>query len=104
MFLYNYFALLEYGKQFGNCNVPQMVSYKCILRGLGKGGSDLEYSGNLGSWLSKQRSMKKGTAGYGRLRADREVLLQQLVDQGMYTCLLLLFLLYMLCWRSRFNN
>ena len=85
--------MLQYKTEHGHCNVPQTDSYKCILRGLGEDGSDLEYSGNLGSWLSKQRSMKKGTAGYGRLRADREVLLQQLVDQGMYTHLLLVFLL-----------
>ena len=81
----NYAALLEYEKEHGHCNVGATESYKCILPGLGEGGSDLDYSGNLGSWLSAQRCMKKGTAGNTRLRADREELLQQLVDQGMYT-------------------
>ena len=83
--------MLEYEKEHGHCNVPQADSYKCILPGLGEDGSDFEYSGNLGTWLSTQRSLKKGTAGNRWLRADREVLLQQLVDQGNY--LLLVFLL-----------
>ena len=84
----HYAALLEYEKEHGHCNVQKADSYTCILRGLGEGGSEFEYSGNLGSWLSAQRSMKKGTAGNTRLRADREVLLQQLVDQGIYNYLL----------------
>ena len=85
----HYAALLAYEKEYGHCNVSKADSYTCILYGLGEGGSDLEYSGNLGLWLANQRSMKNGTRGNTLQIVDREVLLQQLVDRGMYTYLLL---------------
>ena len=54
----------------------------CALAGMGKGGSDYRYVGNLGKWLHHQRCGKKGTSKT-KLRPDREALLQKLVDQGM---------------------
>ena len=47
-----------------------------------KTGSDFVCTGNLGEWLHTQRRMKKATDG--KLRKDRESLLQALVDQGKY--------------------
>ena len=80
---HHYAALLEYGKQHGHCNVPQLDSYTCVLKGMGKNGSDMAYSGKLGTWVSGQRKMKKGTESKGRkLTPDREALLQKLVNQG----------------------
>lgn len=78
----HYGALIEYGKEFGHCNVPSTASYACTLSGLGEDGSDYEYDGNLGTWLSTQRSRKKGLIGKPPWKADRKALLQALVDEG----------------------
>jgi len=78
-------ALLKYGKQHGHCNVPCNHSYTCVLEGLGENGSDYAYSGNLGGWVRRQRSLKNGTQyANSKLEADREALLQKLVDQGRF--------------------
>lgn len=82
IWLRNYAALLEYGKEHGHCNVPCMASYKCVLHGLGEDGSDYQYSGKLGYWLGHQRQLKKGHRGTNKLLAYREFYLQTLVDQG----------------------
>lgn len=73
-------ALLEYGREYGHCNVPVLASYECMLPGMGPLGTPLQYAGKLGKWLTTQRQAKKGH-GY-QLAPDRERLLQDLVDQG----------------------
>ena len=100
----NYAALLDYRRVHGHCNVPhghfnmphrhcnipQRDTYECVLVGMGEGGSDYRYVGNLGTWLHSQRSCKKGTRGYS-LSSDREALLQKLVDQGIKLCLFYMY-------------
>jgi hypothetical protein len=75
-----YAALVEYGKEHGNCNIPVMASYECELPGYGPNGESLHYKGRLGKWLTTQRQSKKGN-GY-KLTIEREALLQKLVDEG----------------------
>lgn len=79
---YNYSALLEYGREFGHCNVPPEVQYQCILEGVGENGSDLQYEGSLGQWLQNEVSILRGriTAKTAHTRPY----FQQLVDEGMY--------------------
>ena len=76
----HYAALLEYCREYGHCNVPWSHNYECILKGFGRNGTDLKYTGKLGSWLSTQRQSKKGHGG--RLSPERQQLLQRLVDDG----------------------
>lgn len=45
-------------------------------------GTDYTYNCKLGIWLNGQRRLKKGTHGNTRLAPEREMLLQELVDQG----------------------
>lgn len=76
----HYLALLQYDAEYGTCNVPQNFSYSCVLsQTLDMPGRP--YHANLGKWLTKQRQSKKGNGP--KLTQDRELLLQQLVDQGM---------------------
>jgi len=63
-----YKSLLEYGRLYGSCNVPER--YKELL----PNGKVL----NLGKWLHRQRLSKDST-----LTEDRKEKLQQLVDQGL---------------------
>ena len=47
----HYFALLEYEKQYGNCNVKKgfkHINFECTLRGMGENGTDYHYSAKLG--------------------------------------------------------
>ena len=85
----HYAALLEYGKQYGHCNIPSGDSYACILpvsdavkagdgNGDGDGMSELKYSGFLGKWLMIQGMLK----GQEKLDVAHESLLQALVDRG----------------------
>lgn len=78
----NYAALIEYGKEYGNCNVPTRKHYECILTGNGANGSDHKYSGKLGTWLCNQKRKKRGSYGNLTLSLDHETLLQSLVDEG----------------------
>ena len=59
----HYAALVEYGKEYGHCNVPRKNIahdyYKCVLKGIGENGSDFQYHGNLGTWLFTQRQRKR---------------------------------------------
>ena len=58
-----------------------------MLEGLGENGSDYAYSGNLGGWVRRQKALQNGTqdrVANKKLSADREALLQKLVDQGRY--------------------
>lgn len=80
----HYAALVEYGKEHGTCNAPLKTTFTCVLQGMGEGGTDLEYEGNIGFWLNRQRQARKHMNGHKRLTADREALLQQLVDEGAY--------------------
>ena len=79
--------MLEYYKEYGTCNVPQKAVYECDLEGLDEDGCLYHYVGNLGRWLNRQRSAKKGKGTY-KQTPEREALLQKLVDQGkfMYVC------------------
>ena len=71
----NYDALLEYYKQHGTCNIPQEEIFECYFEG------GYHFVGRLGTWLRTQRSLKAGTARY-RMKPERKVLLQKLVDEG----------------------
>lgn len=66
----SYDALCAYGLEHGNCNVPN--SFVMAL----PNGTVLK----LGTWLSTQRHLQKRI---GKLRSDRFLLLQELVDKGM---------------------
>ena len=77
----HYAALLKYGEEHGDCNVPQKTVYECVLPGLGEGGTDYEYKGRLGQWLTVQRGSHRGTSKQ-KLTPKREALLQALVDRG----------------------
>jgi len=76
----SYLALLEFCKIHGHCNVRAKCEFECDLP------ADLidpalrHYSGKLGTWVEHQRQSKKGKGT--PLFADREALLQQLVDEG----------------------
>jgi hypothetical protein len=59
-----YRDLLEYGSIHGHCNVPSTV--------------ELPGGRKLGWWLTNQRRNKKS----GKLRPDRQEILQKLVDMG----------------------
>ena len=72
----HYAALLEYGKENGDYNIPAKARYECCI--LLKGGSKEHYNGVLGSWLDRQRRYKK----INSLTQDRKERLQLLVDQG----------------------
>ncbi len=75
--------MLEYGKQHQTCNVPSTVlDFSCDLEGMREDGGVFHYRGNLGEWVSKQRSLYKGTKTGERLASYRESKLQELVDQG----------------------
>ena len=76
----NYAALVQYGEEYGHCNILQKDSFECILPGMGEDDGDLQYKGKLGVWLNKQRQAKKGHIN--ALKPEREALLQTLVDQG----------------------
>ena len=89
----NFNALLVYRVQVGNCYVSQKAIFECDLPGLGEGGSDLHYVGRLGKWLDNQRQFKKNN----KLPADREAMLQELVDQGMYVCISSLYMYLYVC-------
>jgi hypothetical protein len=79
----HYAALVAFGNEFGHCNVTQKYIYECDLPGLGEGGSVYHYRGKLGVWLSKQRSNKRSSIPGGKsMSPEREVLLQNLVDEG----------------------
>lgn len=78
----HYAALIEYSKEYGDCNIPLKKSYECLLKGLGANGTDLKYSRKLGRWLDTQRVAKRGTRSDKNLSKDRELKLQALVDQG----------------------
>jgi hypothetical protein len=65
-----YDALCGYGLEHGNCNVPH--SFVMTL----PNGTVLK----LGTWLSTQRHLQKRV---GKLRADRFMQLQELVDKGL---------------------
>jgi hypothetical protein len=79
----NYAALVKYGEEYGSCNIPQDKSYECILPGMGENGSDYEYKGKLGKWLSTQRRAKQGK-GTCVIGPEREAKLQILVDKGKF--------------------
>lgn len=76
----NFAALKKYGEELGNCNVPLRGSYECVLEGFGEGGAGLHYVGKLGIWLQIQRQM----IAHKRMPADREALIQELIDAGMF--------------------
>jgi len=76
----HYAALLDYRANVGNCNLKQRAIYDCVLPGLGEGGSDLHFVSKLGLWLNDQRKFKRAET----LSPEREALLQQLADEGMY--------------------
>ena len=81
----HYAALVNYGKQYGTCNVSRSYgSYKCELPGLGENGGIYHYIGNLGRWLEVQRLAKKGKTRTHELTHEQIQKLQILVDQGIY--------------------
>jgi hypothetical protein len=90
----HYAALLQYMSEFGHCNVPHEATYSCQINVACGGQQDeqymtVEYHGHLGRWVSKQRQLYKGKqAGKERdaskLIPEHEMLLQQLVDQGIH--------------------
>ena len=84
----HYAALLEYGKLYNSCNVPQKFVFECIFpySALGtqepqaNGETMYRYHGRLGRWLDNQRQFKKGNGG--KLYSERERKFQALVDEG----------------------
>jgi hypothetical protein len=88
----HYAALLKYRKEHGHCNVPYLDKYECDLPGMGENGQTFHYYGTLGSWLTRQRRYRKGLRG--TLQPEREALLQKLVDEGKFSymyCVMILF-------------
>ena len=77
-------ALLMYCKEHGTCNIVSSAHYECMLEGMGENHTTFHYQGNLGRWLSNQRTSKKGTSRY-KLTPEKEALLQALVDAGIHT-------------------
>lgn len=75
----HYAALLEYGREFGHCNVRQKETYQCVLPGLGRNGADYTYDGKLGRWLANQRRFNRTQEHIG---PQRTALLQSLVNEG----------------------
>lgn len=73
-------ALMNYGKEFGHCNVPDKKVYKTELP------NGEVYEANLGNWVSWQRKLRKNKSdtGVSKLAPDREQLLQGLVDLGKF--------------------
>lgn len=61
-------TLVQYGRENGNCNIPQAGTYQISDGTVVK----------LGMWLNKQRKDKKN----GCLLVEREEKLQSLVDSG----------------------
>ena len=80
---FNYSALLEYGREFGHCNVPPEGRYHCVLEGAGENGSDLQYEGSLGQWLQGELTSLRGRATVKTAHA--RTYFQQLVDEGIYS-------------------
>jgi Helicase associated domain len=74
-----YAALLKYGDEYGNCNVPSRAMYECDIV---EDGQVRRFKGRLGMWLKEQRLAKRGVGGRPLLPEDRMRLLQQLVDAG----------------------
>lgn len=72
----NYYALLQFTRENGHSQLPISQLYQCQL----PDGS--VYQSNLGLWLFSQRLRKNGSRNRPPLAADREALLQQLVDDG----------------------
>lgn len=84
-----YQALLSYCNEHGTCNVPDSFKYD---DGRGK-------PIRLGRWLGKQRRGKK----IGKLRKDREALLQKLVDEGKLLWEILNSDITMKSWEMKFH-
>ena len=82
----HYAALVEFGKEFGHCNVPKKYKheeYTCILKGMGDNGDDFHYAHRIGTWLANQRSFHNGRRGEARrLTPERAEMMQRLVDEG----------------------
>lgn len=84
----HYAALVEYGEEYGHCNVPTRKNtpideyYKCVLKGLGTNGSNYKYFEKLGRWLDDQRRKKRGTRGNAVLTTEQDSKLQTLVNKG----------------------
>lgn len=74
----HYAALLKY--RHGHCNILYIEKYECDLPGMGKVGGTFYYFGALGSWLTRQRRLRRGIRG--NLPPERESLPQFLVDEG----------------------
>ena len=77
----HYAALLEYHKQYGTCNIPQLRRFECDLPGMGGNGTSYHYEGNLGGWLDRQRQSRKGV-GSNKITPEQIQQLQLLVDEG----------------------
>jgi hypothetical protein len=79
---HHYMALVEYGKEYGHCNIPARSVYDCNIP-VEEGSETLfRYHGNLGKWLHDQRQVQKGNKGPPGIKPEREAKLQRLVDQG----------------------
>ena len=68
-----YSALVKYGEEHGDCNVPHHVGFN-----IGIGAESSESLVRLGFWLGTQRKYRKN----GKLKPEHERRLQILVDQG----------------------
>lgn len=88
----HYAGLLQYCKEHGHCNVPKGATYECIIPDIGDNSPHGHYFGHLGSWLCYQRRLRKKEKS--SLLPDREALLQQLVDEGIFVYL---FISYSYC-------
>ena len=78
----SYQALLHFGRINHHYNVPQSSIYECELEGLAEDGGTFFYRGYLGGWVHAQRQSYKGKRT--PLTSERKLLLQCLVDQGMF--------------------
>jgi len=100
----HYAALLQFNSEFGHCNVPKDLYYRCQInqqqqqQDVNLQNFDMVnasicrreypdeyycYEGRLGQWLQRQRQAKKGTSRSYKLTPDREAKLQSLVDSGL---------------------
>ena len=78
MWLERFLAVLEYGKEYGHCNVPYFKSYTCDVM---IDGNMEQYAGKLGHWLGHQKRAWRGDPKR-KLSADQRDLFQMLVDKG----------------------
>ena len=85
----NYSALIEYYKIYNHTNIQKELIFVCSRSFATENNCEIGTRLDLGRWLEKQKRLILSQNPYlrARLRPEREQLLQQLIDQGMYLIL-----------------